>query len=322
MTGVVWGPPFILGLALAAPAPAPATEPACAEAARAAGHPSTDKVRALILDWRTDAAHASARATWAQLVAAEAARVKGLVVLTTADVRAALALEADKQLLGCDAEASCMAEIADALDATLVVQGEVARAADGAALVNLALLNARAVVVVNRVSFTWRGEDALLADVVSAGAQLLLWDRSMRPPGSIRIEGVPDSARVFLDELDVSARAVTGELTDVEVGPHMLRVVASGKLPATVPVVVRSGTRTVAIPVLEDEPAGLGWLLAGGAAAVVVGVGATLGVAWALSTEQIPVTGTARPYGFQAAGGGSMSPSSPEGATPSLGGAP
>jgi hypothetical protein len=56
------------------------------------------------------------------LVATAAAEVEGVDVLTRADLRAALAVESDKQALGC-ADESCLAEIAAALDARAVLFG-------------------------------------------------------------------------------------------------------------------------------------------------------------------------------------------------------
>jgi len=56
------------------------------------------------------------------LVATAAAEVEGVDVLTRADLRAALAVEGDKQALGC-ADESCLAEIAAALDARAVLFG-------------------------------------------------------------------------------------------------------------------------------------------------------------------------------------------------------
>ena len=58
--------------------------------------------------------------------AAEAAAAdKGADVLTPADMRQALDLEAQKQLASCDAASSCMAELAAAMDARLMISGTV-----------------------------------------------------------------------------------------------------------------------------------------------------------------------------------------------------
>ena len=57
------------------------------------------------------------------LVAAAAAEDPRADVLTAADLKSALEVEADKQLLSCDAARSCLAEIAAALDASIVISG-------------------------------------------------------------------------------------------------------------------------------------------------------------------------------------------------------
>lgn len=59
-------------------------------------------------------------------MAAELSTVRRFDVLTAADIRAMTALEASRQLAGCDEE-SCMAEIADALGADLVVSWDISR---------------------------------------------------------------------------------------------------------------------------------------------------------------------------------------------------
>lgn len=59
-------------------------------------------------------------------MAAELSTVRRFDVLTAADIRAMTALEANRQLAGCDDE-SCMAEIADALGADLVVSWDISR---------------------------------------------------------------------------------------------------------------------------------------------------------------------------------------------------
>jgi len=48
-------------------------------------------------------------------------------VLTSADLRNALDLEAQKQVASCNDEASCLAEIAQALDAHIVLSGNIQR---------------------------------------------------------------------------------------------------------------------------------------------------------------------------------------------------
>jgi hypothetical protein len=51
---------------------------------------------------------------------------EGLVVTTPSDIRALLGLERQKQLLGCDEGASCLAELSGALGAGAIIAGQLA----------------------------------------------------------------------------------------------------------------------------------------------------------------------------------------------------
>ena len=62
-----------------------------------------------------------------RLVAAAAAEVDGVVVMSSADLRRLASLEADRFKAGCDDDASCMAELAGALGAERVLYGSLSR---------------------------------------------------------------------------------------------------------------------------------------------------------------------------------------------------
>lgn len=60
----------------------------------------------------------------------EVRKLERVSVISMEEVRAMLDLEAQRQLVGCDEEASCLAEIAGALGADVLVTGTVARVGD------------------------------------------------------------------------------------------------------------------------------------------------------------------------------------------------
>lgn len=62
-----------------------------------------------------------AAATLTQLAAVAASEVPGTDVLSSRDIEEIVALEADKQLIGCTDESACLAEVAGALGARFVV---------------------------------------------------------------------------------------------------------------------------------------------------------------------------------------------------------
>ena len=249
------------------PEPPPAPPPAVIRSEPAV-------VRVMLPDLDVVARHAGARDALGQIVAEEAARVRGYQLLSAAEVRAVVDQEANKQLAGCD-ETSCLAELAEALDAELVVSGRIAETPDGASLVSLTLVNARAIVVVNRVNVVWRGPENRLPDVVRTSAQRLLLPGKERAPGAVVITGVPEGARVLLDGVERTNDHRNGRIGGLDVGVHEVSVEAADKLPLTIPVVVLSGIDSVVEGAMEDVPVAAAWLWAGGIGAVVAGAAMT-----------------------------------------------
>ena len=248
----------------------------------------------MVLDLAADARFTSQRGALTQLVAAEAARVPGYEILSTDDVRAALNQEANRQLMGCD-DSSCLAELAAALDAALLVSGRVDASSDGTPLVALTLLNTRALVVLNRVTFAWGGADDALPDVVRTAAQTLLLEPASRPPGAVQVLGAPDDATVYVGPHEGSAAAPVGGLA---IGPHEVRVVAPGKQPVTAWAVVLAGATTPVEVLLEDEPISAAWWLLGGAVAAVGGGALALGSALLLGKGSVEARAVVEPWGL------------------------
>jgi TolB-like protein len=237
----------------------PAPTPACREL------PAQDVVTVAVLDLRARDLPKEVADSLVDAVAEEAARVPGHKVLSRKDMEAMINEEARKQMLGCD-ETSCLAELAGALNATLLVSGEVARLG-GDVVLTLQLINHRYATVVNRVTLSWGGPTEQLLDVARAAAQLLVMEKGLRTPGSIEMEGAPTGATVTLD-----GKRVTGtRLEGVEVGVHVLRVSAPGHDGRAVPVVVRSGVVSRAHVALSGIPLyRRGWFWGGGGVAGVV----------------------------------------------------
>ena len=248
-----------------------------------------DHVRVMLQDLEAGPAFASRVAGLGQVVASEAAKVKGFDVLSAEEVRAALDQEADKQLLGCTGQ-SCLAEIAEALDADLVVSGRVDASPDGGAHVSLSLLNARAVVVVNRVTMTWRGAESELPEVMRAAAQLLLFEPEARPRGALTIVGLPPDARVLVDGEDRTRDHKEGRIAGLEIGPHEIRAEAFDMEPGVAHAVVRSNENVAVTLALEPAGIGTGWLVAGGVGAVLLAGAITAGVLWATAQTDVAVT--------------------------------
>jgi hypothetical protein len=141
--------PFLLAAALAGDAPPTTTPPSTTSPPTplpsAAPSPSPSsaaaaKPRVFVLDLKSATVERRLLQTIEGAIAAEIARHDRLDALSSEDVRRTLELEASKDLLGCDTTStSCLAEVANAMGAELVVFGDV-EVVDGAYVMNLALL--------------------------------------------------------------------------------------------------------------------------------------------------------------------------------------
>ncbi len=89
---------------------------------------------------------------------AELSRREGMSVVSQADIRALLALETDKQMMGCDKE-SCLADIADSMGAELLATSTLARVGRDW-VVSVTLLQVDGAKVLRRSTARKRGEPA------------------------------------------------------------------------------------------------------------------------------------------------------------------
>jgi hypothetical protein len=127
---------------------------------------------------------------------AELRKLERLSVISMDEVRAMLDLEAQKQLVGCDEEESCLAEIAGALGADVLIIGGLARVGDQSVL-SLKRIDQQRARVVEQVSQRLqpaRGEEFLAA--VGPAVETLFPTHPLRPG---RERGVGDEAALRLN---------------------------------------------------------------------------------------------------------------------------
>lgn len=90
-----------------------------------------EPTRVLVLDLKSNGVDEAAVRTLNSLVAVAAAEIPIFDVVSGADVQQMIALEAERQQLGCDAQgASCLAELAGAIGAQVVLFGDVGKLGD------------------------------------------------------------------------------------------------------------------------------------------------------------------------------------------------
>lgn len=254
-----------------------------------------DQVRVMLRDLESAPELQGQSVGFLQVLADEASRVSGFEVLSTEEVREALNQEAEKALLGCTAN-DCLAEIAEAMDVSLIVGGSVLKAPEGGTLISLFLLNTRAVIVVNRVVMRWQGPDDALIDVVRAAAQTLLLAPEKRPPGSLQLVGVPPNARVFIDGRAQPVDTRAGRINDLSVGPHEILIEAEDMMPVQHHVVVRAGDLSTLEVRMEPAPPAVPWLVAGTGGALIAGGAVALLVAYFTGQSDVSVSANLTTY--------------------------
>ncbi|MDF1563635.1 MAG: hypothetical protein P1V51_11365 [Deltaproteobacteria bacterium] len=96
------------------------------------------------------------------LLASDVARREGVSVLSAADIRTMLGFEAQKQLLGCSEDQSCLAEIGGALGADLLISSEASMLGESY-FVTVVVLETASATGVGRATAEAQGEGALVA---------------------------------------------------------------------------------------------------------------------------------------------------------------
>jgi hypothetical protein len=162
--------PLVLACALAAPA----------LGAKGRAEKPKERAKLVVLDLVGDAVSENVRRSLSGKVAVRFSQDDRLDVLSGDDVRGMAALEAEKQAAGCDD--SCLAELAGALDARLVVSGFVGRLGS-LYVVNLSLFDAQAARSITRATIeAERVED--LGDKVDAAVDGMRADIPLAHPRS------------------------------------------------------------------------------------------------------------------------------------------
>jgi hypothetical protein len=133
--------------------------------AKAAVDPGEERVRLLVMDLSTTEDQKGQALAVAESLTAALAEEPYFNVVSGQDLRRMLELEANKTLLGCDAEA-CLSEIAGALDAQWVVFGSY-RPLGSVIRTDLTLYDAKALSVVRRIFY----ESENIADAVKRAPQ-------------------------------------------------------------------------------------------------------------------------------------------------------
>jgi TolB-like protein len=105
------------------------------------------------------------------LTVLQLSKVKRFAVISGSEISDMLRLEADKQVMGCEEDSSCLSEIADAMDARLLVTGTIARIGPRL-IVNFSLIDSATVQVVGRSSIDERDAGKIPSEIKRAVHEL------------------------------------------------------------------------------------------------------------------------------------------------------
>jgi TolB-like protein len=206
-----------------------------------------------------------------------------LDVLSRSDIQRMLEFETQKQLVGCESDTSCLAEIGGALGVALLISGSVGKV--GASfIINLTLTDTETVTVESREQRQVPSEDQLTAEA-RAAARFLVRALLAGQQGHLVLTGSESDADVEIDGRIVGVTPLARQT--LAGGPHTLKVVKKGFVTWAKDIDIEKDQTTVVdaamVPSLEfieayDSKAGtwrtLAYIAGGaGAAGLAFGIG-------------------------------------------------
>jgi hypothetical protein len=245
------------------------------------------QLRALVMDLKSNGVENDTVETIAGLIAVTLSQNPRLDVLSGADVRQLIALEGEKQSLGCADDSSCLADVAGAMGAQLIVFGNAGRL--GTLLnINLNLFDATEARSVGRVAVQAKNLEELPERLRPALDQLMAKALANAPGAPVITQAPPSSGPGVVPWLVVGGGAVSttlGVVGLVLAGGNAAAVSAGAQGDFANPV-----KRAQVLKAAQDAQAAYAngtvtGEFAGGLALTVVGLGAAAGgLVWALSS--------------------------------------
>jgi hypothetical protein len=145
-------------------------------------------------------------------------------VVSRADIQRMLAFEQDKQMLGCQSDTSCLAEIGGALGVALLVSGSVGQVGSKY-LIQLTLTDTATVTVRAREQREVENADELTGQV-EAAARFLVRDLLAMEQGFLILKASEGGADVEIDGRIVGVTPLARQT--LSGGPHTVKVVKKG----------------------------------------------------------------------------------------------
>ena len=208
-------------------------------------------------------------------------------VISSDEIVALLKHEKERAILGeCKEQESCLAEIANALGAEIVVSAKVSRLAGDKAgasagwALAVSAVDAQTASVVGRVNESWGGDAVTLLQLVRPVVTKLFATTSI-PKGAIDVVGAVSGSKILVDD-EVRGSAELPHVADLLVGGHHVVVQSSDKKPVDKWVIVEAD-KTASLAVSQeslDEPLTSSWWFWSAAGAGVMVTGAAVAGAY------------------------------------------
>ncbi len=156
----------------------------------------TKAIRVAVYDFKVEGVDQNIANVVTDSMLAEVRKLKGVAAIGMEEIRDMLSHEANKQILGCESDESCLAEIAGALGVDFLITGTLSKAAESHIIDVKRIDQGRAQIAgaVNKRLKAGSGQEFLLA--VGPIIEELFPEREMKPG---RERGVPDEVALRLD---------------------------------------------------------------------------------------------------------------------------
>ncbi len=183
----------------------------------------TSKIKVVVMDLRaTGDLPPDFIGSLSSLIAQELERLGPFAAVASQDVLQMVTFETMRQQLGCDAGASCLAEIGGALGADYMVSGNLSFIG-GAYLLQLQLLDLAGSNVVGRVGRDYAGAPSGLLEEVRVATRLLVRDVLAKKSGRLAVVAAEEGATVSVDGVVVGVTPLVEPLV-IAAGAHSLTV--------------------------------------------------------------------------------------------------
>jgi len=236
-------------------------------------------MKAAVIDLEAHGVPAALAQNLTELLSLELKRFQGMSVISRAEIKTMLQFEADKQVLQCKSDTSCLMEIGGALGVDYLVTGSVGRLGRAYVLA-LKLMDIQQARVVHRTSLSFQGDDRDLGKALRVAVWRLL-GRPLEGTGEVRLV-VPaeDGGQVAVAGRPATKLAPRQTFTGLPAGKVGVSLQAKGYYPLFQETFVFSGQVTDLRPRLKPLPTPWygkwwTWTIIG---AVVVGASVTTAV--------------------------------------------